>query len=213
MPDQPRVTAPLAGIRVLDLTTVLSGPLATVTLADQGADVIKVERPGAGDLTRSVGSRRNGMTAMFHLANRGKRAITIDMAGEAGLDIVHRLSARADVVVENFRPGVADRLGIGYDALRESNRQLIYASIAGFGFEGPLASMKVYDNLIQATSGFAAQQAGDDGEPRFVRNLICDKITSLVVAQAITAALYARRRRHRRRVPGDVRRLRAARCR
>lgn len=193
-PTAPTTTAPLAGVRVIDLTTVLSGPLATMTLADQGAEVIKVERPGAGDLTRSVGSRRNGVTAMFQLANRGKRCIVVDLGTERGVEVLHRLVADADVVAENFRPGVADRMGIGYDALRQVNKDLIYLSIAGFGFDGPLASMKVYDNLIQAASGIAAQQADDDGTPRFVKNLMCDKITSLVAAQAVTAALYARDR-------------------
>lgn len=187
-------TAPLAGVRVLDLTTVLSGPLATSMLADQGADVIKVERPGAGDLTRIVGSRRGGMTAMFHLANRGKRSIVIDLSIPAGLDVLRRLSARVDVVAENFRPGVAERMGVGYSDLREANANLIYLSIAGFGSDGPLASTKVYDNLIQAVSGIAAQQADDDGTPRLVQSLICDKITALVAAQAITAALLARER-------------------
>jgi crotonobetainyl-CoA:carnitine CoA-transferase CaiB-like acyl-CoA transferase len=187
-------TAPLAGVRVVDLTTVLSGPLATSTLADQGADVIKVEAPGAGDLTRSVGSSRNGMTAMCQLANRGKRSIVIDLGTDDGRAVLRRLVSTADVFAQNFRPGVADRLGIGYDALRAVNPQLVYLSIAGFGFEGPLAAMKVYDNLIQATSGIAAQQADDDGQPRFVRNLMCDKVTALVAAQAVTAALFARDR-------------------
>jgi crotonobetainyl-CoA:carnitine CoA-transferase CaiB-like acyl-CoA transferase len=187
-------TAPLAGVRVVDLTTVLSGPLATMTLADQGADVIKVEAPGAGDLTRSVGSSRNGMTAMFQLANRGKRSIVVDLRRHEGRAVLRALVAHADVFAQNFRPGVAARMGIGYDDLRAVNEQLVYLSVAGFGFDGPLASTKVYDNLIQATSGFASQQADDDGAPKFVRSLICDKITALVAAQAVTAALFARDR-------------------
>lgn len=187
-------TAPLRGVRVLDLTTVLSGPLATSMLADQGADVIKVERPGVGDLTRIVGSRRNGMTAMFQLANRGKRSIVVDLSTPEGVAVVRRIARNSDVVAENFRPGVATRMGIGYDDLRAENAELVYLSIAGFGVDGPLASMKVYDNLIQATSGIAAQQAGEDGVPRFVNSLICDKITALVAAQAVTAAILARER-------------------
>lgn len=131
---------------------------------------------------------------MFHLANRGKRSIVIDLSIPAGLDVLRRLSARVDVVAENFRPGVAERMGVGYSDLREANANLIYLSIAGFGSDGPLASTKVYDNLIQAVSGIAAQQADDDGTPRLVQSLICDKITALVAAQAITAALLARER-------------------
>ena len=183
---------PLHGVRIVDLSTVLSGPVATTLLADQGASVIKVEAPGAGDLTRSISSRSNGVTAMFQLANRGKRAITIDLRHERGGEVLRQLAARADVFVQNFRPGVVDRIGVGYDTLRAINPELIYLSIAGFGFRGPLAQTKVYDNLIQAASGFAHNQAGDDERPTFIKNLACDKITALTAAQAITAALYAR---------------------
>jgi crotonobetainyl-CoA:carnitine CoA-transferase CaiB-like acyl-CoA transferase len=186
-------TGPLSGFRIVDLSTVLSGPVATAILADQGADVVKVEAPGAGDLTRHVGARRGGTTAMFHLANRGKRAITIDLSREQGRAVLHRLVASADVVVQNFRPGVVERLGIAYDDLRVVNPELVYLSISGFGFEGPFARTKVYDNLIQAASGFADVQ-GDGSAPVFVHNLVCDKITAWVSAQAITAALLARAR-------------------
>ncbi|MEO8694112.1 MAG: CoA transferase [Acidimicrobiales bacterium] len=182
---------PLHGVRVIDLSTVLSGPLATVLLADQGADVIKIEAPGAGDLTRMVGSRNNDMTAMFCLANRGKRSLVLDLSGESGRAVLRRLVEHADVLIQNFRPGVADRMGIGYDELGAVNPSLIYVSIAGFGFDGPLANLRVYDNLIQAVSGMAAVQ-GDAGEPRPVQNLVCDKITALTAAQATTAALLAR---------------------
>jgi crotonobetainyl-CoA:carnitine CoA-transferase CaiB-like acyl-CoA transferase len=183
---------PLHGVCIVDLSTVLSGPVATTLLADQGASVIKVEAPGAGDLTRSISSRSNGVTAMFQLANRGKRAITIDLRHERGNEVLRQLAAQADVFVQNFRPGVADRIGIGYDALHAVNPELIYLSISGFGFRGPLARTKVYDNLIQAASGFAHNQAGDDEQPTFIKNLACDKITALTAAQAVTAALYAR---------------------
>ncbi|HUP71720.1 MAG TPA: CaiB/BaiF CoA-transferase family protein [Acidimicrobiales bacterium] len=182
---------PLLGVRVIDLSTVLSGPLATVLLADQGADVIKIEAPGAGDLTRMVGSRNNDMTAMFCLANRGKRSLVLDLSGESGRTVLRRLAETADVLVQNFRPGVAERMGIGYDELRVVNPGLIYVSIAGFGFDGPLANLRVYDNLIQAVSGMAMVQ-GDADEPRPVQNLVCDKITALTAAQATTAALLAR---------------------
>jgi crotonobetainyl-CoA:carnitine CoA-transferase CaiB-like acyl-CoA transferase len=182
---------PLQGVRVIDLSTVLSGPLATVLLADQGADVIKIEAPGAGDLTRMVGSRNNDMTAMFCLANRGKRSLVLDLSGESGRTVLRRLAETADVLIQNFRPGVAERMGIGYDELRVVNPSLVYVSIAGFGFDGPLANLRVYDNLIQAVSGMAMVQ-GDANEPRPVQNLVCDKITALTAAQATTAALLAR---------------------
>jgi crotonobetainyl-CoA:carnitine CoA-transferase CaiB-like acyl-CoA transferase len=183
----------LDGVRVLDLSTALSGPVAATLLADQGADVVKLEAPGMGDITRVVGSHRNDMRAMYHLANRGKRSIVLDLREAAGREAFFALAANVDVIVQNFRPGVVDRMGIGYDAVRQVNPDVIYLSIAGFGFDGPLAQAKVYDNLIQAASGFASVQ-GDETGPRYVRNLACDKITALTAAQAVTAALFARER-------------------
>ena len=180
-------------MRVLDLSTALSGPATAVIFADQGADVIKVEAPGAPDVVRVSGSRRNGLTSMFHMANRGKRAITIDLSQPQGLGVLHELVRRADVVQQNFRPGVVERMGIAYDDLRRIRPDLIYLSISGFGFKGPLSGFRVFDNVIQAVSGFAAVQGGD-GDPAYVRNLICDKITALTAAQAVTAALFARDR-------------------
>ncbi len=184
---------PLHGVRVLDLSTALSGPVATSILADQGAEVIKLEAPGMGDITRVVGSHRGGMRALYHLANRGKRSIVLDLRDDEGKAVFFALAKDADVVVQNFRPGVVDRMGIGYDAVRAVNPEVVYLSIAGFGFDGPLAQAKVYDNLIQAASGFASVQ-GDETGPRYVRNLACDKITALTAAQALTAALFARSR-------------------
>jgi crotonobetainyl-CoA:carnitine CoA-transferase CaiB-like acyl-CoA transferase len=187
------MSGPLHGVRVLDLSTALSGPVAATILADQGADVIKLEAPGMGDITRVVGSHRGGMRAMYHLANRGKRSIVLDLRDEAGKKAFFALATDVDVIVQNFRPGVVDRMGIGYEAVRQVNPDVVYLSIAGFGFDGPLAQAKVYDNLIQAASGFASVQ-GDDAGPRYVRNLACDKITALTAAQAVTAALFARSR-------------------
>ena len=184
---------PLHGVRVLDLSTALSGPVAATILADQGADVIKLEAPGMGDITRVVGSHRGGMRAMYHLANRGKRSIVLDLRDAEGRAAFFALAKDVDVIVQNFRPGVVDRMGIGYDDVREVNPEIVYLSIAGFGFDGPLAQAKVYDNLIQAASGFASVQ-GDESGPRYVRNLACDKITALTAAQALTAALFARAR-------------------
>ncbi len=118
------MSGPLQGVRVLDLSAVVSGPLAATLLGDQGADVIKVERLG-GDVQRHVGSQRNGFSGMFHLLNRGKRSIALDLGTDSGREIVERLAERADVVVQNFRPGVAERLGVGYAQLRGRNPRLI----------------------------------------------------------------------------------------
>jgi crotonobetainyl-CoA:carnitine CoA-transferase CaiB-like acyl-CoA transferase len=184
---------PLAGVRILDCSAVISGPLATTLLADQGADVIKVEPPLAGDVLRAVGSSRGGMSGLFHVANRGKRSLALNLAHEAGREILRDLAARADVFVQNFRPGVVERMGIGEPALRARNPELIYVSITGFGRSGPYASQRVYDNVIQVFSGMAAVQR-EAGEPRPIRQLACDKITALTAAQAISAALFARAR-------------------
>src|SRR5262245_56025874 len=182
---------PLAGVRIVDCSAVISGPLATTLLADQGAEVVKVEPPGAGDVLRAVGSPRGGMSGLFHVANRGKRSIALTLASEAGREILRQLVARADVFVQNFRPGVVERMGIGYDDLRRIRPELVYVSISGFGRSGPYASQRVYDNVIQAFSGMAAVQR-EGADPRPLRQLACDKITALTAAQAISAALLAR---------------------
>jgi crotonobetainyl-CoA:carnitine CoA-transferase CaiB-like acyl-CoA transferase len=182
---------PLAGVRIVDCSAVISGPLATTLLADQGADVIKVEPPGVGDVLRAVGSSRGGMSGLFHVANRGKRSIALNLASEAGRELLRELAARADVFVQNFRPGVVERMGIGYEELGRLRPDLIYVSISGFGRSGPYAGQRVYDNVIQAFSGMAAVQR-EGADPRPLRQLVCDKITALTAAQAISAALVAR---------------------
>jgi crotonobetainyl-CoA:carnitine CoA-transferase CaiB-like acyl-CoA transferase len=189
------VSPPLAGIRILDLSIALTGPYAVALLGDQGADVIKVERPGIGDIGRWVGVSVNGMSALYLACNRGKRCIAVDASAPAGRDIIRLLAARSDVVVENFRPGVMDRLGLGYDDLRAGRDDLIYASLTGFGAEGPYAGKSAYDTVIQAYGGMAANQADPvTGEPKFLNQTVADKVTALVAAQAITAALFARER-------------------
>jgi crotonobetainyl-CoA:carnitine CoA-transferase CaiB-like acyl-CoA transferase len=182
---------PLSGVRIVDCSAVISGPLATTLLADQGADVIKVEPPGAGDVLRAVGSSRGGMSGLFHVANRGKRSIALNLAHEGGRELLRELAARADVFVQNFRPGVMERMGLGFDELRRRRPELIYVSISGFGRSGPYASQRVYDNVIQAFSGMAAVQR-EGADPRPLRQLACDKITALTAAQAIASALFAR---------------------
>lgn len=182
------------GVRVLDLSANMTGPFATMVLADQGADVIKVEPP-EGDVVRRVGPGVPGTSAYFANLNRGKRSAVIDLTTEDGAALVRRLAERADVFVENFRPGVTERLGLGPAALRQTNRRLVYVSISGFGGSGPMAGAPAYDHTVQALSGIAARQAGRDGKPALVRHGIVDKATGLTAAQAISAALVARERR------------------
>jgi crotonobetainyl-CoA:carnitine CoA-transferase CaiB-like acyl-CoA transferase len=172
-----------------------SGPFATAILGDQGADVVKVEPPGHGDLLRALGATRGGLSAIFNTINRSKRSLVLDLSRPEGVALLDRLADRADVFVQNFRPGTAERMGLGADRLRERNPRLVYVSISGFGEEGPLAGRPVYDSVMQAYSGVAASQADPaTGEPQFVRNIVCDKGTALTVAQAVTAALLARER-------------------
>jgi crotonobetainyl-CoA:carnitine CoA-transferase CaiB-like acyl-CoA transferase len=191
--DEP--TGPLSGVTVVDLTSMVSGPLATSILGDQGADVIKVEVPGTGDLIRHIGCSRGSMSAIFNTINRNKRSVVIDLGTEKGKALLAKLVASADVFVQNFRPGVAERMGIGERDLRAINDRLVYVSISGFGEAGPYANRRVYDIVIQALSGMAASQADPTtGRPDLVRNIVCDKITALHAAQAISAALFARER-------------------
>jgi crotonobetainyl-CoA:carnitine CoA-transferase CaiB-like acyl-CoA transferase len=188
---------PLAGIRVLDLTSVVSGPLATMFLADQGADVIKIE-PLRGDITRhsrqSV-SASGEFSALFVSTNRGKRSLSLDLKRPEAAKIMRKLAARADVLVQNFRPGTIERLGLGEPALRASNSRLIYVSISGAGESGPYAGKRVYDPIIQGLSGFADIQSDPKTRrPRMIRTIVADKTTAIFAAQAVTAALFARER-------------------
>jgi crotonobetainyl-CoA:carnitine CoA-transferase CaiB-like acyl-CoA transferase len=186
---------PLDGYRIVDLTSMISGPLATMILADQGADVIKVENPDGGDHTRAANNRRGGFSASFLNNNRNKRSVVLDLKQPAALQAVLRLLGTADVFVQNFRPGVAERMGLGEDAVRAVAPEIIYVSISGFGETGPYAQKPVYDPLIQAVSGLASIQAGSDTErPRLVRTIVPDKLTAYNAAQAITAALLSRAR-------------------
>ncbi len=186
---------PLHGYRIVDLTSMISGPLATMILADQGADVIKVENPDGGDHTRASNNRRNGFSASFVNNNRNKRSVVLDLKQDAAREALLRLVATADVFIQNFRPGVAERMGLGEDALRAVKPDIVYVSISGFGENGPFAGKPVYDPLVQAMSGLATIQGGSDAErPRLVRTIIPDKMTAITASQAITAALLARER-------------------
>lgn len=184
--------APFAGLKVVDLSAVVSGPMATGLLADQGADVIKVETP-KGDLTRVIGPAKGDISALFTTINRGKRSIVLDLKHPDGAQVLRELIAGADVLVENFRPGALARLGFSYEAVSAINPGLIYLSISGFGQTGPYAGFRVYDPVIQAVSGFAdAHPHSETGDPQLLQTLLCDKITALTAAQAIGAALHAR---------------------
>ncbi|MCR9125610.1 MAG: CoA transferase [Rhodobacteraceae bacterium] len=186
---------PLDGFRIIDATTMISGPLATMILADQGAEVIKIEHPRGGDHARQVADRRGGMAAAFLNNNRGKKSVTLNLKDPRGVAAALRLCEQADVFVQNFRPGVAERIGLGEAAVRAARPDIVYASIAGFGFEGDWADRPVYDPLIQALSGLASVQGGADAaRPRLVRTILPDKVTALQASQAITAALLARAR-------------------
>jgi crotonobetainyl-CoA:carnitine CoA-transferase CaiB-like acyl-CoA transferase len=186
---------PLAGTKVLDLSIALTGPYAAALLADQGAQVVKIERPGIGDIARWIGVAVNGMSALYLVCNRGKRSIALDMTKAEGAEIARRLAAEADVVIQNFRPGVVERLGLGYEQVRAANPNVVYCSLSGFGSEGPYRDRSAYDTVIQAYGGFAASQADpSDGVPVFLRQTAADKVTALFACQAITAALLARER-------------------
>ena len=191
MPD--KTPGPLDGIRVIDLTTVISGPVCAMILADQGADVIKVEPPGGDIARRTAGDGE--FTAMFVSANRGKRSIALDLKRPAALEALRRLIGRADVLVQNFRPGTMERLGLAEPTLRAANPGLVYVSISGVGDTGPYVKKRVYDPVIQSLSGLADLQAEPEtGRPRMIRTIVADKTTAVYAAQAICAALVARGR-------------------
>jgi crotonobetainyl-CoA:carnitine CoA-transferase CaiB-like acyl-CoA transferase len=186
---------PLAGIRIVDCTAYIAGPFATMVLADQGADVVKIEPLGLGDVMRHIGTARGGISTLFAACNRSKRSLALDLRDERGRKILRDLVATADVFVQNFRPGVVKRLGIDEPALRGACPDLVYCSVSAFGQKGPWSNRPAFDHIIQAASGLAAVQADrETGEPHFVRNAMVDKLTALTASRAITAALLRRAR-------------------
>ncbi|KRC46454.1 MULTISPECIES: CaiB/BaiF CoA transferase family protein [unclassified Nocardioides] len=187
------MTGPLTGIRVLDLSAMLSGPWAASILGDQGAEVIKVEPPRTGDHVRSLPNRSGGLASMFLNVNRSKRSLTLDLKSEDGKKVLFDLVRRADVLVQNFRPGVVERLGISFDDLIAINPKLVYLSISGFGEGGPYSERRAYDPIVQAVSGLTTIQAGsDEDRPRLIRTVLPDKLTAITGAQAVCSALVAR---------------------
>lgn len=186
---------PLHGVKVIDYSAVISGPLTAMLLADQGADVIKVEAPERPDLLRKEWYFRGGLTSVFANCNRGKRSVIIDLQTEAGVEAAYALCADADVVLENFRPGVMERLKLGPEDLHARNPRLVYGRITGYGQTGPWSTKRAYDPVTQALTGYVAIQNNPEVPiPDLVRNALVDKASSYTAAQAITAALFARER-------------------
>jgi len=184
---------PCAGLTVLDFSTVISGPMCTMVLGDLGAEVIKIEAP-RGDSTRQMGPPfTGGLSAMFAQFNRNKRSLVVDLKREDGVAVARRLAERADVVVHNFRPGVAERLGIDFASLSARNPRLVYLAISGFGAAGPYVQLPAYDTVIQGLTGHMPIQ-GAGKEPQLIRSLVADKSTALTGVYAVLAALLARER-------------------
>ncbi|HEY5711563.1 MAG TPA: CoA transferase [Allosphingosinicella sp.] len=186
----------LSGLRVLDLTNVLAGPFCAYQLALLGAEVIKVEMPGGGDLARQLGDdpglSAELMGASFLAQNANKKSITLDLKKEAGKEVFKRLVANADVVIENFRPGVMDRLGLGYDALGPLNEGLVYCAISGFGQQGPMRAAPAYDQIVQGLSGVMSITGDAQSAPLRVGYPVADSIGGITAAFAIAAALIGR---------------------
>ena len=188
-------TQALAGIRVVDLTRVMAGPYCTMLLGDLGADVVKIERPGTGDDTRSWGPPFiDGISAYYLCVNRNKRSLTLDLKHPAGQEILWRLIERADVLVENFSPGTVERLGFGYEAVRSRRPQIVYCSISGFGQTGPGKDRTAYDQIVQGMSGLMSVTGFPDGEPTRFGVPIADIAAGMFAAYAIVAALFHRER-------------------
>ena len=186
---------PLTGIRVIDLSAVVSGPFGTSILADQGADVITVEQARAPDIVRNTGAlveSAQGVSAMWASLNRNKRSIALNLKDQRGKDLVLALIRDADVVVQNFRPGAIERLGLGWDVLHALNPELVMCSISGFGSDGPYSHRPAFDAVVQSIAGYPTVQVDDRGEPQLMATIVCDKVTSLNVAQSVCAALVAR---------------------
>src|SRR5882757_1161530 len=183
---------PCTGLTVLDLSTMVSGPMAGQIFSDLGADVIKLEAVG-GDVMRAILPHHNGLGAYFSQYNRNKRSIVVDLKSEEGRRLARRLALRSDLLIENFRPGVAGRLGLSFDELKKEHPGLVYLSIKGFGEDGPYRDQPAYDQVIQGLVGFMAIQ-GAAGNPEPIRNALADKVTAMSGAMSALAALWARER-------------------
>jgi crotonobetainyl-CoA:carnitine CoA-transferase CaiB-like acyl-CoA transferase len=187
----PTSDTPFSGLRVLDLTQGVAGPHCTMLLAQYGADVVKIEPP-AGDWARGLGGAYEDLSSHFIAFNRGKQSIVLDLKEERGREIVLQLARDADVVVESFRPGVVDRLGVGYTDLRALNPDVVYVSISGFGQTGPYRARGAVDSIIQSYTGFMSINRNETGKPQKVSMVVMDAIAGLYAFQSATVALYAR---------------------
>ena len=190
--DIPSSSQPLAGIKVIELSNMITCSLAAMTMSSQGAQVIKVEPPIMGDKMRPLGTQKNGVSGFFHNCNRGKRSLAVDLKSNAGIKAVKELVMQSDVLLHNYRPGVMDRLGLGSDVLRKLNPRLIYVAVSGFGTKGPMADLPAFDHVIQGLAGFTDLQSSEENSFDFIKTFICDKVTAYTVGQAATAALLAR---------------------
>ena len=188
------MAGPLQGFTVVEACQMVAGPWAGSLLADLGAEVVKIEQPRGGDRMRLLGHRVGSIGALWANVNRGKRGVVFDLQQADGVGLLRDLVARADVFIQNFRPGVAQRLGIDEAALRTVNPGLVYVSVSGFGDTGPYIDQKSYDYVVQALSGMAALQAAPGGEPALIRNIVIDKVTAMTAVQSVLAALLVRER-------------------
>lgn len=182
----------LEGVRVLDLSLFLPGPMLTLMMADHGADVLKVEPPGEGEPTRHIGYVKNGQSVWFRNTHRGKRSVSLNLKTEEGLAAFHALAAEADVVVEAFRPGVADRLDVGYDAVRAYNPGVVYCAISAFGQDGPYRDLPAHDVAVQALAGVVSLNEGQDGKPAMPHMPVADALSSLTALSGVLMALLRR---------------------
>ena len=182
---------PLDGIKVIEISTIITASLSAMMLADQGAEVIKIEQTGFGDPLRYLGTQKGGVSAIFANVNRGKSSLELDLKKDTDLNSAKKLICEADVLINNFRPGVMEALGLSKAECKKINKNLIYVAITGFGKEGPFSSSPAYDHVVQAMSGATAIQSDGD-KPQYMKTLLCDKITAYTATQSICSALYKR---------------------
>jgi len=182
---------PLDGIKVIEISTIITASLSAMMLADQGAEVIKIEQTGFGDPLRYLGTQKGGVSAIFANVNRGKSSLELDLKKDMDLNSAKKLICEADVLINNFRPGVMEALGLSKAECKKINKNLIYVAITGFGKEGPFSSSPAYDHVVQAMSGATAIQSDGD-KPQYMKTLLCDKITAYTATQSICSALYKR---------------------
>jgi crotonobetainyl-CoA:carnitine CoA-transferase CaiB-like acyl-CoA transferase len=184
---------PLEGIKIIEISTIITASLSAMMLADQGAEVVKIEQTGFGDPLRYLGTQKGGISAIFANVNRGKSSVELDLKKEADLNFAKKLISEADVLLNNFRPGVMKSLGISKEECKKLNEDLIYVSITGFGKKGSFSNKPAYDHVVQAMSGATAIQS-DLEKPQYMKTLLCDKITAYTATQSICSALYKRER-------------------